>query len=325
MAAMVDSSEGSDEKRMKREDQRHVKYEQCLVDLSQPVAKRTHAAFHLRTLGTAEANSAICKALINRADSSLMRHELAYILGQMQLAYCCKTLAEILEAEDEDLLVRHECAESLGAIGNIEFLPLLEKYRDHKSTEIAETCQIAVDLMKYRHEQNAGKVEGQGEFMSVDPAPAFQDTRSLLELEQAMMDKNSALFLRYRAMFSLRNLNSDDAALSLTKGFDDNSALFRHEVAYVLGQVMRRVTVPKLTEVLENMQEHRMVRHEAAEALGAIGGVDVEATLSKYRGDPEAVINESCMVALDTIDYWNEFSSETKHTDATSSEPTAKA
>ena len=143
--------------------------------------------------------------------------------------------------------------------------------------------------------------------MSVDPAPAFKETRSLAELEQAMMDKNSALFMRYRAMFSLRNLKSDEAALALTKGFQDTSALFRHEVAYVLGQVMRPVTVPALTTVLENIQEHRMVRHEAAEALGAIGGNDVEATLSKYRSDPEAVINESCMVALDTIDYWNEF------------------
>ena len=288
-------------------DMRHVKYEECLVDLSQPIAKRTHAAFHLRTLGTFEANSAICKALTNRGDSSLMRHELAYILGQMQLSECCATLAKILETEDEDLLVRHECAESLGAIGNLAYLPLLEKYRNHKETEIAETCQIAVDLMKYRHEQNAGKVEGQGEFMSVDPAPAFKETRSLAELEQAMMDKDSALFMRYRAMFSLRNLKSDEAALALTKGFQDTSALFRHEVAYVLGQVMRPVTVPALTTVLENIQEHRMVRHEAAEALGAIGGNDVEATLRKYRSDPEAVINESCMVALDTIDYWNEF------------------
>lgn len=317
---MSENSNKTGEKDLNAVDTRHTKYEECLVDLSQPVAKRTHAAFHLRTLGTPEANSAICKALTNRGDSSLMRHELAYILGQMQLPHCCTTLAQILETEDEDLLVRHECAESLGAIGNIEYLAILEKYRDHKQTEIAETCQIAVDLMKYRHEQNAGKVEGQGEFMSVDPAPAFKDTLSLAELEQAMMDKSAALFLRYRAMFSLRNLNSDEAALALAKGFDDKSALFRHEVAYVLGQVMRRVTVPVLTTVLEDLEEHRMVRHEAAEALGAIGGNDVEATLSKYRADPEAVINESCMVALDTIDYWNEF----KATDSSSTSEIAQ-
>jgi deoxyhypusine monooxygenase len=292
-------------------DMRHVKYEECLLDLSQPVAKRTHAAFHLRTLGTELANQSITKAVVNREDSSLMRHELAYILGQMQMTQCCPTLSGILENEDEDVLVRHESAESLGAIGNVDFLPVLEKFREHSAPEIAETCQIAVDLIKYRHEQNGGKVEGQGEFMSVDPAPALKkDDGTPLnaeELEKAMMNTDSPLFVRYRAMFSLRNLNSDDAALALCRGFDDSSALFRHEVAYVLGQVMRRNTVPALSKVLENLDEHRMVRHEAAEALGAIGGSDVEELLTKYRSDPEAVINESCMVALDTIDYWNEF------------------
>lgn len=250
----------------------------------------------------------IAKAVQNRSDSSLMRHELAYILGQMQFVECCPILAEILQEEDEDVLVRHESAESLGAIGNLEYLPLLEKFKTHEAPEIAETCQIAVDLIKYRNEQNDGLVEQKGEFLSVDPAPAFKDTRSLTELEHALMDRDSALFVRYRAMFSLRNMNTDEAALVLTKGFSDQSALFRHEVAYVLGQVMRRSTVPALTKVLENTQEHRMVRHEAAEALGAIGGGDVEEILNKFRDDPETVINESCKVALDTIDYWaNDF------------------
>ena len=126
-------------------------------------------------------------------------------------------MAKILQAEDEDVLVRHESAESLGAIGLMEYLPLLEKYKDHRFPEIAETCQIAVDLIKYRNEQNAGMVEKKGEFLSVDPAPAFKDTRSLAELENELMNKELPLFVRYRAMFSLRNMNTDEAALVLTK------------------------------------------------------------------------------------------------------------
>lgn len=82
-----------------------------LLDLSQPIAKRTHAAFKLRTSATAECASVIAEALLNTQDSSLMRHELAYILGQMQYKHICSTLIQILEDESEDLLVRHECAE----------------------------------------------------------------------------------------------------------------------------------------------------------------------------------------------------------------------
>ena len=66
-------------------------------------------------------------------------------------------------------------------------------------------------------------------------------------------------------MFSLRNLNSDDAAMALVSGLQDSSALFRHEIAYVLGQMQRPVTATALIAVLERKDEHRMVRHEAAE------------------------------------------------------------
>jgi deoxyhypusine monooxygenase len=48
-----------------------------------------------------------------------------------------------------------------------------------------------------------------------------------------------------------------------------------------------------------------MVRHEAAEALGAIGGSDIEEVLSLYRrGDKDKIVVESCEVALDAMNYW---------------------
>ena len=50
-------------------------------------------------------------------------------------------------------------------------------------------------------------------------------------------------------MFSLRNINTDASSLALCSGFKDTSALFRHEVAYVLGQMCKKVTIPALTKV----------------------------------------------------------------------------
>jgi len=283
------------------------KYRECLLDLNEPVAKRTHAAFHLRTQGTVDAMHVIAEALRQRKDSSLMRHELAYILGQMQHNEAISTLTSTLQDETEDLLVRHESAEALGALGQVESLDVLRALVNHSAPEIAETCQIAVDLIKYRHEQNEGKQEEQGAFLSVDPAPGFTESRSVSELTTVLLDTEQSLFIRYRAMFSLRDINSDESALAICKGFEDSSALFRHEVAYVLGQLMRRVTVPSLSIVLRNLTEHRMVRHEAAEALGAIGTPDAEAVLQEFEHDDEVVVNESCAVALDTAQYWKEF------------------
>jgi deoxyhypusine monooxygenase len=265
-------------------------------------------------LGTPAAVRVVCDALRIRADGELMRHELAYILGQMGNVDACPALTAVLEDEGDDVLVRHESAEALGAIGAATSLPVLEKYSTHVAPEIAETCQIAIDLIHWRQQQQqqqgAGSASSSGSYLSHDPAPAIHDEKlSIPELQTRLMDPSLSLFQRYRAMFSLRDMNSDAAALALIAGFQDRSALFRHEVAFVLGQMQRPATVEGLAEVLKRKDEHRMVRHEAAEALGAIGGPKVEEILQLYLTDDERVVTESCEVALDAMDYWNAFGS----------------
>jgi deoxyhypusine monooxygenase len=130
------------------------------------------------------------------------------------------------------------------------------------------------------------------------------ESKSISECRDILLDSSVSLFDRYRAMFTLRDMNSNEAALALVDGFADSSALFRHEVAYVLGQMQREVTVPGLSAVLNNLGEHEMVRHEAAESLGSIGTPECEAILTLYREDSRQVVKESCLVALDTLDYW---------------------
>jgi deoxyhypusine monooxygenase len=50
-------------------------------------------------------------------------------------------------------------------------------------------------------------------------------------------------------MFALRNIGGEKAVNALAKGFQDPSALFRHEVAYVLGQMQDEHSVAALKEV----------------------------------------------------------------------------
>ena len=50
-----------------------------------------------------------------------------------------------------------------------------------------------------------------------------------------------------------------------------------------------------------------MVRHEAAEALGATFMTEEKTEfLEQYKGDEDVVIGQSCEVALDIMDYWND-------------------
>jgi len=88
-------------------------------------------------------------------------------------------------------------------------------------------------------------------------------------------------------------------------GFEDSSVLFRHEVAYVLGQLSHTASEAALTARLQDTNEHPIVRHECAEALGAIATDSCMNTLKDYLNDPEPLVSESCEVALDMCDYSN--------------------
>ena len=50
-------------------------------------------------------------------------------------------------------------------------------------------------------------------------------------------------------MFALRDDGSMEAIEALASGFEDESALFRHEIAYVFGQMQDERSVPALIKV----------------------------------------------------------------------------
>eukprot|EP00163_Fabomonas_tropica_P017779 TRINITY_DN3152_c0_g1_i12.p1 TRINITY_DN3152_c0_g1~~TRINITY_DN3152_c0_g1_i12.p1 ORF type:complete len:147 (+),score=25.27 TRINITY_DN3152_c0_g1_i12:173-613(+) len=105
------------------------------------------------------------------------------------------------------------------------------------------------------------------------PQPTVPEVTAeiLQELDAILSDASAPMAKRMRAVFTLKNLKHPACVDILAKAFNDPSALLRHEVAYVLGQMQLTSAIPKLNQVLENEKEDGMVRHEAAEALGAIG------------------------------------------------------
>lgn len=112
-------------------------------------------------------------------------------------------------------------------------------------------------------------------------------------------------------MFALRDLSSPPdlptavpAVNALAAGFSDPSALFRHEIAFVFGQLSHPASIPSLVATLGKSEEESMVRHEAAEALGSMGDEEgIEDTLRRFLDDPEQVVRESIVVALDMAKF----------------------
>ncbi|OQV14185.1 Deoxyhypusine hydroxylase [Hypsibius exemplaris] len=238
-----------------------------LTDQAKPMKERFRALFTLRNLGGARAVDLIAGGFTD--PSALLKHECAYCLGQMKDRHAVDVLISVLEDLKQEPIVRHEAGEALAAIADPRALSVLEKYKNDPSREVAETCQLALERLKWM-EENPSKLDLlTSQYLSIDPAPCSEETDIPL-LEAQLLNEKETLFNRYRAMFSLRNIGSKEAVKALAKGLQAGGPLFRHEIAYVLGQVQSDVCVPELSEGLSDARQDPMVRHECADALGSI-------------------------------------------------------
>lgn len=282
---------------------------EILANESEPLAKRFRALFTLRNIIEKDSIDSIGKVLLDD-DSALLKHECAYCLGQMKDQRAIDYLMESIKDESQHPMVRHEAGEALGAIGkdSKEIMEILHKYAKHDVQELAETCQLALDRMEYyKDDSKAGHdKESLSIYNTIDPTPAYTDTTDLAKLHSVYLDSAERLFFRYMALFALRNIGSSEAIAIICKGLFNgkhDSNLFKHEVAFVLGQIQSLESVDALTNCLADRLENEIVRHECAEALGSMGKSEI---ISKYLNDDSRIVKESCQVALDMADYYND-------------------
>ncbi|EPS93382.1 hypothetical protein FOMPIDRAFT_1026567 [Fomitopsis schrenkii] len=288
-----------------------------------PLHNRFRALFTLKSLKSEEAIRVISKGFSD--DSALLKHELAYCLGQIKNTAALPTLEAVLANEAEDPMVRHEAAEAMGAISAPSSIPFLKRYLNDSNRSVRETCEIALAKIEWDNSEEGKKhrstvaPSSEQSYTSIDPAPpssnllsgkaAPEDTsnEAIAALKYTLLDASRPLFERYRAMFALRNIGTPAAVDALAAGFTDDSALFKHEIAFVFGQLLSAHAVPSLVKVLQDSSESDMVRHEAAEALGGIATPEVLPYLREWskREDSPRVVKESCIVAIDMWEYEN--------------------
>jgi len=266
-----------------------------LNNADRPLKERFRALFTLKGLGGPEAISEMSKAFND--SSELLKHEVAYCLGQMGDPQAIPVLSEVLKDLKQ---------EPLGAIGDVSVLQLLQKVLDEDQEEVViDTCKLAVARLEWVQGQQ--KVEegtlSTNPYASTDPAPPATESDPD-SLKVTLLNDDLDLFKRYRAMFALRNMGDDKSIEVLAEGLKSKNALFRHEIAYVLGQIQSPLVTKQLLECLRNEEEIDMVRHECAEALGSIASDEIYEELGKYldKSQPD-VLRESCVVALDFADY----------------------
>lgn len=115
-----------------------------------------------------------------------------------------------------------------------------------------ETCFLTKNLVEWKKATDNGRSEGLDltklKCATNDPAPPFNYKKEPKYADiaylQAMLldDVNFDLFQRYRALFTLRELYTEEAVVAICQCLTQENSrtcsdLLKHEVAFVLGQM----------------------------------------------------------------------------------------
>ena len=284
---------------------------------------RHEVAFALGQMRAKEATQTLIAVLKNQNEHGMTRHECAEALG----AIADETSLEVLRDMREDAKHREVRETASLALRSVEHVVGNSSISSGSSRNVETTTTGA--LVGSKKESTAVVVDEEEDgggyaTYSVDPVPAMDESVETETLADIILDDAADIWDRYAAMFALRN--RAQKTFGLTKKTKENeqlvqlcsstlgktlrsetvqSALLKHEICYVLGQLRddddNEIARKALFECLEDPNEHAMVRHEAAEAIGSRGGEGAEAILRKYLACEDRVVSESCEVALDML------------------------
>lgn len=198
-----------------------------LCDQNRPLKERFRALFSLKEAAKIDHDKSdlivnlMFKALDKNEPSALLKHEVAYCLGQTGCSESVHLLETVLSDVSRETIVRHEAGEALGAIALEMSIPLLTKLsKDDLSPEVKDTCEIAVARIEWLHGGQAEKEKDRlslNPYNSVDPAPPSVECDNSILIE-ILLDEKLKLFERYRAMFALRNKGDSQSIIALAEG-----------------------------------------------------------------------------------------------------------
>ena len=276
---------------------------------------RHEVAFALGQMQAKKATSALISVLKNECEHGMTRHECAEALGAIGDDSAVDVLREMHEDETQCREVRETA--SL-ALRRIEHVTKKKKSAAIVGARVGSKKETtAVGIAEKEDDDDVRRA------YSVDPVPAMDASVETDTLAAIILDDTADIWERYGAMFALRNRAQETFGLAKTRENERvvelcsstlgktlrsetvHSALLKHEICYVLGQLREDddndIAREALFDCLEDPNEHAMVRHEAAEAIGSRGGAGAEALLRKYLSCEDRVVRESCEVALDML------------------------
>lgn len=271
-------------------------YAPQLLALLDDEAMRQPAAEALISLGTQAALE-----LLPRWEQASERERtyLAYLFGQIRLPAAAKLLAEALDSPDPEL--RMVAAQGLGAIGSVDFFPVLLQSLEDQVAEVREQALNA--LIAIGRQFSAAAIEALGPLLQAETAEIrLSAVRILGKLDGAdvrpalqLALKDEAAKVRSAAVQALSEDHQGCDLSTLQLALTDEDAEVRRLAVSALGTAPVAEALPLLTLALQD--DDLWVRAMVVRTLGHFGQPAIR-LVEMSLADPVGLV---AIAALETL------------------------
>lgn len=214
--------------------------------------------------------------------SPIVRHEAAYVLGEMKDKRGVKFLIKAIE-NDTDKFVVHEATLALSNLGKLampEGKIVIEKLLSDQDPDILDTAEISLQrLIKKLSDKT----------LTINPEEAIKNLT------------NSNKENRIQASFMLMEDASENSIDILIEALNNEpSGIVKHEIIFSIGESIANKAVPELLKVLKK-EKNVFALHETILALATIGNKRAEGSIRLFLNHEDPNISETAEIALERL------------------------
>ena len=217
--------------------------------------------------------------LLKNDPSPIVRHEAAYIFGELKDEECASALLNTIN-KDTNRFVVHEALLALSNRGDLQYEAEIQKLTKHSDTDVADTAIIS--LQRLHLKQTDFKL-------------------SLINGKKIILDDKSKMEERIQASFVLMNDGSSESVDILIEALNqETNAIVKHEIIFSLGETASKKAAEALNYAIK-FDSNDFVIHESLLALSTLGFKEYCETLQQYTNHPSSEVAESAEIALERL------------------------
>ncbi len=219
------------------------------------------------------------KYLLKNDPSPIVRHEAAYIFGELKNEECSISLLKAINTDSNRFVIR-EALLALSNRGEIKYKSEIKKLLTHSDSDMVDTAIISLQRLHMK----------QTDF-----------NLSLSHAKNTILDLEAKLEERVQASFVLMNNGSNDSVDILIKALNQESnAIVKHEIIFSLGETASKKAATALNLAIK-LSSNDFVIHETLLSLSTLGFKEYCETIQEYFKHTSAEVAESAEIAFERL------------------------